>query len=97
MDSRNLARTGAFAFVGIAVTLMAVQFSDRERREEPLAVAQVAPLPDPRRAALRACRDMGEAASRDPSCLNLWSENRDRFLGQVTERPAIADHPEPVG
>ena len=97
MDSRTLARTGAFAFVGIAVTLMAVQFSDRERREEPLAVAQVAPLPDPRRAALRACRDMGEAASRDPSCLNLWSENRDRFLGQEANGLASADSPEPVG
>ena len=97
MDSRTLARTGAFAFVGIAVTLMAVQFSDRERREEPLAVAQVAPLPDPRRAALRACRDMGEAGSRDPACLSLWSENRDRFLGQNAERQEPAFHPEPEG
>ena len=97
MYSRTLARPGAFAFVGIAVTLTAVQFTDRERREEPLAVVQVAPLPDPRRAALRACRDMGEAASRDPSCLKLWSENRDRFLGQEAKRPAIAARPEPVG
>lgn len=97
MDSRTLARIGAFAFVGIAVTLTAVQFTGRERREEPLAAVQVAPLPDPRRAALRACRDMGEAASRDPSCLNLWSENRDRFLGQDIQRSPTADRPDAVG
>ena len=97
MGSRTLARIGAFAFVGIAVTLTAIQFTGSERREEPQVVVAVSNAPDPRRAALRACRDMGEAASRDPSCLNLWSENRDRFLGQEAERPAIAANPEPAG
>ena len=97
MDNRTLVRIGAFAFIGIAVTLTAVQFTDSGRRDEPPVVAPVSHRPDARRAALRACRDMGEAGSRDPACLSLWSENRDRFLGQNAERQEPAFHPEPEG
>jgi conjugative transfer region protein TrbK len=37
--------------------------------------------PDPLRAAQRRCQQLGEAATRDPECLRVWAESRDRFLG----------------
>jgi len=37
--------------------------------------------------ALRACRDLGEAATRDAACIRLWASNRDAFLGRTGRKP----------
>ncbi|MCL2713235.1 MAG: putative entry exclusion protein TrbK-alt [Alphaproteobacteria bacterium] len=37
--------------------------------------------------ALRRCRDLGEAATRDAGCLRLWAAGRDAFLGRTGQKP----------
>lgn len=83
MDGKILARLGAVVFVAVAITATVIELTRKE--EAPVgAVALPRPAIDPRRAELRRCRDMGEAAMRDPVCLRFWADNRDRFLGQGT-------------
>ena len=82
------ARLGAVVFVGVAITATAIELTRKD--EEP----EVRTLPlrpgvdvDALQRQLRGCRDMGEAAIRDPACLKLWAANRDRFLRQNPEAP----------
>lgn len=83
MDGKMLARLGAVVFVAVAITATVIELTRKE--EAPVAVVTLPkPAIDPRRAELRRCRDMGEAAMRDPVCLRAWAENRDHFLGQNT-------------
>lgn len=80
MDGKMLARLGAVVFVGVAITAAVIEFT---RQPEPAEVRPLAPSRNDTgelRQRLRGCRDMGEAATRDPSCLAVWAENRDRFL-----------------
>lgn len=87
MDGKMLARLGAVVFVGVAITAAVIEFT---RQPEP---AEVGPQARQRgdtgdlRQRLRRCRDMGEAATRDPACLGIWAENRDRFLKQGAQTP----------
>ncbi|MDQ0507265.1 putative entry exclusion protein TrbK-alt [Xanthobacter agilis] len=93
MDGKMLARIGAVVFVGVAITATVIEFT---RQPEP---AEVRPLARERsdtgelRQRLRQCRDMGEAATRDPACLNVWAENRDRFLKQGVPAPNTPEAP----
>lgn len=82
------ARLGTVVFVGVAITATAIELTRKD--EEP----EVRTLPlrpgvdvDALQRQLRGCRDMGEAAIRDPACLKLWAANRDRFLRQNPEAP----------
>jgi conjugative transfer region protein TrbK len=83
MDGKTLARLGAVVFVGVAIAATAV---DLKRNDDEPQVQIVGPVRQGEVAAhrqiLRRCRDMGEAATRDPACLKVWADNRDRFLGQ---------------
>ncbi|GBQ88582.1 putative entry exclusion protein TrbK-alt [Asaia krungthepensis] len=86
MDGKMLARIGAVVFVGVAITATAIEMTRKPEEPEvrilrPDLDAQTAPS----RPMLRRCRDMGEAATRDPACLKAWAENRDRFLKQGSE------------
>jgi conjugative transfer region protein TrbK len=93
MDGKTFARVGAVAFVGVAITATIVERTRKE--EEPTATVTLSrPDIDPRRATLRQCRDMGEAATRDPVCLRAWAENRLLFLGQ-NAAPALQSEPAP--
>lgn len=93
MDGKMLARLGAIVFVGVAITAAVIEFT---RQPEP---AEVGPQARQRgdtgdlRQGLRRCRDMGEAATRDPACLGIWAENRDRFLKQGAQTPDAPDAP----
>jgi len=83
MDGKTLARLGAVVFVGVAITATVIELirKDEEPQVQILAPnhrAEAAAL----RQILRRCRDMGEVATRDPACLKVWADNRDRFLGQ---------------
>jgi conjugative transfer region protein TrbK len=93
MDGKTLARIGAVVFVAVAITATVIELTRKE--EAPATAAtQSSPNADPLRAMLRRCRDMGEAAMRDPVCLRVWAENRDRFLGQgTTPQPSPASPP----
>ena len=87
------ARLGAVVFVGVAITATVIELT---RKEEEPEVRSLALRPgvdvEALQRQLRGCRDMGEAAIRDPACLKLWAANRDRFLGQNPEgqRTALA-------
>lgn len=82
MDGKILARLGAIVFVAVAVTATAIELT---RKEEAPTAATARPVeatpPDPLRAGQRRCQRLGEAAGRDPECLRVWAETRDRFLG----------------
>jgi len=85
MDGKTLARFGAVAFVAVAVTAAVIELTRNDEATEIRTVSHPhGGDPEPLRATLRHCRDMGEAASRDASCLKAWSENRDRFLGSAS-------------
>jgi conjugative transfer region protein TrbK len=88
MDGKLFARIGAIVFVAVVVTATAIEMTRKE--EEPPAEG-VRPVQetaiDPLRAGQRRCQLLGEAAGRDPECLRVWAETRDRFLG-VTSAPA---------
>ena len=91
MDGKMIARIGAVVFVGIAITATVIEFT--RKPEEPQSHALVRERADTGalRQLLKDCRDQGEAATRDPACLDLWAENRDRFLGRsVQPRSATA-------
>lgn len=85
MDGKTLARIGAVAFVAVAITATVIELTRTDEVTEIRTVTRP-PVGDPKplRAVLRHCRDMGEAASRDASCLKAWAENRDRFLGATS-------------
>lgn len=85
MDGKTLARFGAVAFVAVAITVAVIELTRTDDATEIRTVSR--PLvgdPGSLRATLRHCRDMGEAAGRDASCLKAWAENRDRFLGTTS-------------
>lgn len=94
MDGKMLARLGAVVFVGTAITITAI-----ERTRTPDAPEVRVPdrdnirPADPLRATLRHCRDLGEAATRNPACLKAWAENRDRFLGQLSAGTSVPQAP----
>lgn len=83
MDGKTFARVGAIMFVAVAITATAVELTRKEEapRVEFVPTGEGGGA-DPLRIALRRCRDMGEAAARDSTCLHVWAENRDRFLGR---------------
>lgn len=85
MDGKTLARIGAVVFVAFAVVATAIEVNrpadraDDQTTQRPPLVTR-----DPLDAELTRCSGIGEAGSRDPSCLKAWAENRRRFLGQPT-------------
>jgi len=99
MDGKMFARLGTVIFVGVAITATVIELT---RKEEEPEVHSLALRPgvdvEALQRQLRGCRDMGEAAIRDPACLKLWAASRDRFLGQNPEAPRTAapDAPTPT-
>ncbi|MFH3479071.1 putative entry exclusion protein TrbK-alt [Xanthobacter sp. V4C-8] len=85
MDGKTLARIGVVAFVAVAITASVIELTRKEEATEIRTVNRPhGSDPEPLRATLRQCRDMGEAAGRDVACLKAWAENRDRFLGTTS-------------
>jgi conjugative transfer region protein TrbK len=81
MDGKILARIGAIGFVTFAITATAIELS---RKDEPPLYRNIAAATetgvDPLKTELRRCRQLGEAGTRDPACLQAWADNRARFL-----------------
>ena len=82
MDGKVLARLGAVVFVAIAVTATAIDMARKDEPSAPPPASALQPQPDPLRATLRRCQQLGEAAASDADCLAAWAESRDRFLGR---------------
>ncbi|PAL19863.1 putative entry exclusion protein TrbK-alt [Sphingopyxis sp. GW247-27LB] len=82
MDTKLFARVGAIAFVGVAITMTALQLREEPVRAVPEVIDVTDPDSDPLPELLRQCNAMGEAAARDPICHAAWTEKRRRFLGK---------------
>jgi conjugative transfer region protein TrbK len=81
MDGKLLARVGAVVFVALAITATAIEMTRKEDEpSSPVSGPMAAAPADPLRAELIRCQGLGEAGPRDPSCLRVWAENRERFL-----------------
>ncbi len=81
MDGKMLARLGAIIFIAVAITATAIEMTRKEELPATPAAHQLRPSsPDPLRASQRRCQQLGEAATRNPECLAVWAESRDRFL-----------------
>lgn len=82
MDDKMLARLGAVVFVGVAITATVIELTRKPEEPQVRTLVHERDDTDALRQVLRRCRDMGEAATRDPACLDVWAKARDRFLGQ---------------
>ncbi len=93
MDGKMLARLGAVIFVAVAITATAIEMTRKEEAPAAPIARQLQPSsPDPLRAGQRRCQQLGEAATRDPECLSVWAESRDRFLGTTAPAAPAAPH-----
>jgi conjugative transfer region protein TrbK len=93
MDGKMFARLGAVVFVGVAITAAVVEFTRQPAPPDVRPQARERADAGDLRQQLRRCRDMGEAATRDPACLKVWAENRDRFLKQDAQPSDAPDAP----
>lgn len=88
MNGTTFARIAAIAFVAFAITATILALREDHR---PAAVTTAPPAvqeqndADPLQAELRRCQVLGEAATRDPECLEAWAESRRRFLSGEPE------------
>ncbi|SMH40842.1 putative entry exclusion protein TrbK-alt [Mesorhizobium australicum] len=83
MDGKMLARLAAVVAIAVAVTAAATHLARDGKPTGPQSSPPTAidtPRPDPLRETLGRCREMGEAATRNPECLAAWDENRRHFL-----------------
>jgi conjugative transfer region protein TrbK len=87
MDGKMLARLGAVVFVGVAITTTVIELTRKPEEQQVRTLVHEHDDTDALRQVLRSCRDMGEAATRDPTCLDVWAKARDRFLGQSPKPP----------
>lgn len=81
METKTIARIGAAAFVGVVITMTALQMraapaGPTETEIVTVGEEGVDPLP----AELRRCQAIGAAGANDAMCLRAWAENRSRFF-----------------
>jgi len=98
LETKTIARIGAAAFVGVVITMTALQMRDApapppETEIITLDEESVDPLPGE----LRRCQAIGAAGANDAMCLRAWAENRSRFfMSNVPDDPQDANGPEAV-
>ena len=81
MESKNIARIGAVAFVGVVITMTALQMRDAPTSSPETEIVTVDKEGvDPLPAELRRCQAIGAAGANDAMCLRAWAENRSRFF-----------------
>jgi conjugative transfer region protein TrbK len=87
-DGKTIATIAAIVLAALGVTLAAMRMTE-DVPPAPRAAAPAFQAPvDPLRADLRRCQRLGEAAACDETCMKVWAENRDRFLGRVPAQAA---------
>ena len=98
METKTIARIGAAAFVGVVITMTALQMRDDPARPTETEIITldeegVDPLP----AELRRCQSIGAAGANDAACLRAWAENRSRFfMSSVRDDPQLTGGAEAV-
>ena len=92
METKTIARIGAAAFVGVVITMTALQMraapaGPTETEIVTVGEEGVDPLP----AELRRCQAIGAAGANDAACLRAWAENRSRFfMSSLRDDPQLA-------
>lgn len=79
MGRTALPRLVAAAFLLVAIVVAAIELGrdgEEVRPERLMENAAESPLQDE----LQRCQGLGEVAVRDAACLDVWAENRRRFL-----------------
>ena len=93
METKTIARIGAAAFVGVVITMTALQM---RAAPAPSPETEIITLDeegvDPLQAELRRCQSIGAAGANDAMCLRAWAENRSRFF-----MSSVRDDPQLVG
>ena len=91
MDGTMLARIGAIIFVAFAITAAVLELRDDKRPvDADFTIHAARPdTSDPLHRELLRCQQLGEAATRDPGCLNAWAESRRRFLSPSSSAEAV--------
>ena len=93
MEGKTLAQMGAVAFVAIAMTATVLKVTRVEDAPVTSSLRPAVPAThDLLRAELIRCQGVGEAGTRDATCLAAWAESRRRFLtpGTSQAKPANA-------
>ena len=98
METKAIARIGAAAFVGVVITVTALQM-----RAAPAGPTETEIITldeegvDPLQAELRRCQSIGAAGANDAMCLQAWAENRSRFfMSSVRDDHQLASSAEAV-
>ena len=93
METKTIARIGAAAFVGVIITMTALQMRDAPARPTETEIITLdEDGVDPLQAELRRCQSIGAAGANDAMCLQAWAENRSRFF-----MSSVRDDPQLVG
>ena len=98
METKTIARVGAAAFVGVVITMTALQM---RAASAPSPETEIITLDeegvDPLQAELRRCQSIGAAGANDAMCLQAWAENRSRFfMSSVRDDPQLTSGAEAV-
>ena len=98
METKTIARIGAAAFVGVVITMTALQM---RAAPAPSPETEIVTLDeegvDPLPAELRRCQAIGAAGANDAMCLRAWAENRSRFfMSSVRDDPQLTGGAEAV-
>ena len=92
MDGKVLARIAAIIFVAVAITATIIEMTREEKTGPAPAAPTFQPAADSLRLEQRRCQELGEAAANDATCLRVWAETRDRFLGRTPSDPVRRDN-----
>ena len=98
METKTIARIGAAAFVGVIITMTALQMRDAPARPTETEIITLdEDGVDPLQAELRRCQSIGAAGANDAMCLQAWAENRSRFfMSSVRDDHQLAGSAEAV-
>lgn len=81
METKTIARIGAAAFVGVVITMTALQMRDVPAGPTETEIITLDEEGvDPLAHELRRCQAIGAAGANDAMCLRAWAENRSRFF-----------------
>lgn len=101
MDNRFLIRLGAGMFAIFALVLVTIEMTREDNTPDEPAITRQGTLPDTLRKDLRRCLDLGETATRDTTCRQLWVKERERFLApksseRLTQPSSAGATPDPT-
>lgn len=79
-DNAMYARLAVLVLIAISLTSVALWYA-RAPQQSPYDTGNKAVMEvDPLQAELKRCQRLGQRAGTDASCMDVWAENRNRFL-----------------